>query len=121
MSDQSFSDHMSDEPLFIDVSTSERQWAMFAHLSALVAIWMGGLGFLGPLIVWLIYSGFARCRDLWSGGGLFCHWTHDAPGFRIVLGLGCVCKLHLSRSNLSSRITLTVCDNLLLGGGIRCA
>ena len=45
---------MTDEPLFIDVSRSERQWAMFAHLSALVVIWTPWLGFLGPLIIWLI-------------------------------------------------------------------
>ncbi|MGH8191488.1 MAG: DUF4870 domain-containing protein [Rhodanobacteraceae bacterium] len=37
----------------------ERQWAMFAHLSALlgglVTGWVGGWGwFLGPLIIWLI-------------------------------------------------------------------
>jgi uncharacterized Tic20 family protein len=31
-----------------------RQWAMFAHLSALLAAFVGGLTFLGPLIIWLI-------------------------------------------------------------------
>jgi uncharacterized protein len=31
-----------------------RQWAMFAHLSALLAGFVGGLTFLGPLIIWLI-------------------------------------------------------------------
>ncbi len=40
-------------------SAEERQWAMFAHLSALlgglVTGWVGGWGwFLGPLIIWLI-------------------------------------------------------------------
>jgi uncharacterized Tic20 family protein len=63
MSDQSFSDQMTDEPYFGDVPTSERQWAMFAHLSALVAIWLGGLGFLGPLIVWLIKKDEMRFVD----------------------------------------------------------
>lgn len=37
----------------------ERQWAMFAHLSALLGVlvtgWVGGWGwFLGPLIIWLV-------------------------------------------------------------------
>ena len=31
----------------------ERQWAMFAHLSAIVAAVIG-LSFLGPLIIWLV-------------------------------------------------------------------
>ena len=34
-------------------SADERQWAMFAHLSAIVAA-LVGLSFLGPLIVWLV-------------------------------------------------------------------
>jgi uncharacterized protein len=34
-------------------SAEERQWAMFAHLSAIVAA-LVGLSFLGPLIVWLV-------------------------------------------------------------------
>lgn len=34
-------------------SADERQWAMFAHLSAIVAAFIG-LSFLGPLIVWLV-------------------------------------------------------------------
>ncbi len=54
MSDQQYSDQTSDIPYFGDVPTADRQWAMFAHLSALVAIWLGGFGFLGPLIVWLV-------------------------------------------------------------------
>lgn len=40
-------------------SAEERQWAMFAHLSALLGAlvtgWVGGWGwFLGPLIIWLV-------------------------------------------------------------------
>lgn len=45
---------MPGEPFFADVPAADRQWAVFAHLAALVAIWMGGMAFLGPLIVWLI-------------------------------------------------------------------
>ena len=42
------------------VSSEERQWAMFAHLSALVggiltSGWAGSLGcFIGPLIIWMV-------------------------------------------------------------------
>jgi len=40
-------------------SAEEKQWAMFAHLSALlgglVTGWIGGWGwFLGPLVIWLM-------------------------------------------------------------------
>ena len=41
------------------LSSDERQWAMFAHLSALIggiltAGWAGSIGcFIGPLIIWL--------------------------------------------------------------------
>jgi len=37
-------------------NSDERQWALLAHLSGLIAslFSVGGLAFLGPLIVWLI-------------------------------------------------------------------
>src|SRR5262245_28964407 len=37
-------------------NSDERQWALFAHLSGLLAtvLSVGGLAFLGPLIIWLI-------------------------------------------------------------------
>jgi len=40
-------------------SAEERQWAMFAHLSALagalLSSWLGGIGvFIGPLVIWLM-------------------------------------------------------------------
>ena len=37
------------------IAEHERQWAMFAHLSALSALFTGGLGaIVGPLIIWLV-------------------------------------------------------------------
>ena len=42
------------------ISAEERQWAMFAHLSALLgavvtAGWAGSIGcFIGPLVIWLV-------------------------------------------------------------------
>lgn len=46
-------------PLGDDPGREERQWAMFAHLSALagalVSSWFGGFGvFVGPLVIWLL-------------------------------------------------------------------
>src|SRR3954447_23218734 len=32
----------------------ERSWGLLAHLSSLIASLLGGLSFLGPLIVWLV-------------------------------------------------------------------
>ncbi len=32
----------------------ERSWGMLAHLSSIIAILLGGLSFVGPLIVWLV-------------------------------------------------------------------
>src|SRR5262245_17507369 len=37
-----------------DPTADDRQWALIAHLSGLIASALGGLSFLGPLIVWLI-------------------------------------------------------------------
>lgn len=48
------------EPPTGDIQPQERQWGMFAHLSALVGGfittgWAGSIGcFLGPLIIWLV-------------------------------------------------------------------
>lgn len=36
--------------------SDERLWAMLAHLSSIVASFLGGFSVLGPLIVWLIYK-----------------------------------------------------------------
>ncbi|MCU0876340.1 MAG: DUF4870 domain-containing protein [Pirellulaceae bacterium] len=55
---------MSSEPNFtpplpelkpvMEPTADERQWALLAHLSGLIASFLGGMSFLGPLIVWLI-------------------------------------------------------------------
>jgi len=37
-----------------DPTADERQWALIAHLSGLIASAVGGMAFLGPLIVWLV-------------------------------------------------------------------
>jgi uncharacterized protein len=35
-------------------TADDRTWGLLAHLSALIALLLGGLTFLGPLIVWLL-------------------------------------------------------------------
>ena len=41
-------------PPAVVADASARQWAMFAHLSALLAAFLGGLTFLGTLIIYLV-------------------------------------------------------------------
>jgi len=43
----------SDVPMS-DVSTDAKMWAMFAHLSAILTMSLLAMGFLGPLVIWLI-------------------------------------------------------------------
>ena len=38
----------------VPTTPDERTWGMLAHLSSIIAILLGGLSFLGPLIVWLV-------------------------------------------------------------------
>jgi uncharacterized Tic20 family protein len=53
---------------FTDVPPAEqgkddRQWAMFAHLSAILTTYTLGMGFLGPLIIWLVKKDQSRYVD----------------------------------------------------------
>ena len=36
------------------LTKDELMWGTICHLSGLIAIWLGGLAFLGPLVCWLI-------------------------------------------------------------------
>ncbi len=49
--------------LVIDVTADDRQWGMFCHLSALLGYLVGGLTFLGQLIVWLIKKDTSKFVD----------------------------------------------------------
>lgn len=42
-----------DKPPYLPTQ-DERTWGLLAHLSGLIASLLGGLSFLGPLVVWLI-------------------------------------------------------------------
>jgi uncharacterized Tic20 family protein len=42
-------------PAVIGLSSEERMWAMFGHLSALTGLLTGGIGYIvGPLIIWQV-------------------------------------------------------------------
>jgi uncharacterized Tic20 family protein len=45
-----------------ELTSDEKMWAMFAHLSALVTGWFG-LSFLGPLLIWIIKKDESRFVD----------------------------------------------------------
>ena len=37
-----------------EISKDERMWGMFCHLSSLAGFFVGGLTFIGPLVIWLV-------------------------------------------------------------------
>lgn len=42
-------------PAVVGLSSEERMWAMFGHLSALTGLLTGGIGYIvGPLIIWQV-------------------------------------------------------------------
>jgi hypothetical protein len=61
---------------------------MFAHLSALIAIWFGYLSFLGPLIVWLIKKGEMPYVD--QQGKEAINFHVNMFGWGIVLGIAAI-------------------------------
>ena len=53
-SDPHFTPPLPELKPVMEPTPDERQWALLAHLSGLIASFLGGMSFLGPLIVWLI-------------------------------------------------------------------
>jgi uncharacterized Tic20 family protein len=45
------------------LTAEDRQWGLFAHLSALLGLLVGGLTFIGPLIVWLVKKDESKFVD----------------------------------------------------------
>jgi uncharacterized protein len=45
------------------LTSDERMWGLFCHLSALVASGLTGMGFLGPLICWLVKKDSSKFVD----------------------------------------------------------
>jgi uncharacterized Tic20 family protein len=37
----------------VNLTQEDRNWGMLCHLSPFIAVWAGGMGFLGPLICWV--------------------------------------------------------------------
>ncbi len=61
-----------------------RTWAMLAHLSSIIASFLGGMSFLGPLIVWLIFRERSSYVD---------YHGKEALNFQILMSIamiGCV-------------------------------
>jgi len=55
------------EPSLPAPTTDEKNWALFVHLSALLSlVVLGGLTFVGPLIIWLIKKDQSKFVD-WHG------------------------------------------------------
>lgn len=53
-SESNFTPPLPEPKPVLEPTADERQWALLAHLSGLIASFLGGLSFLGPLVVWLI-------------------------------------------------------------------
>jgi uncharacterized Tic20 family protein len=47
----------------VAVTSEERTWGMFCHLSALLAYFAAGLTFIGPLVCWLMKKDTSRFVD----------------------------------------------------------
>ena len=80
-------------PPAVGPSAEEKQWAMFAHLSALVggiltSGWAGSIGcFIGPLVIWLVKKDAMPCVD---------DQGKEALNFNITVGIVFLALLILS-------------------------
>ena len=81
-------DVVTDGPLTPGITTEERGWAMAAHLSALIAMWAGYMGFLGPLVVWLIKRNEMTYVD--EQGKEALNFQLNMFGLGLALGIGSI-------------------------------
>jgi uncharacterized Tic20 family protein len=94
------------------VSSEERQWAMFAHLSALVggiltSGWAGSLGcFIGPLIIWMVKKDTMPFVD---------DQGKEALNFNITVGLIFLALLLLSIVTLGIGLIIAVPGWIIVG------
>lgn len=94
-------------------SADERQWAMFAHLSALLgglltSGWAGSAGFfIGPLVIWLMKRETMPFVD---------DQAKEALNFAITVSIACVALLVLTILSLGIGALLTI--PLLMAIGI---
>lgn len=93
-------------------SSEERQWAMFAHLSALVggiltSGWAGSLGcFIGPLIIWLVKKDTMSFVD---------DQGKEALNFNITVGLIFLALLVLSVVTLGIGLIIAIPGWIIVG------
>jgi hypothetical protein len=93
-------------------SAEERQWAMFAHLSALLgglltSGWGGSIGFfIGPLIIWLMKKETMPFVD---------DQAKEALNFAITVSLACVVLMILTIMTLGIGALLTIPLLMVIG------
>ena len=93
-------------------SAEERQWAMFAHLSALLgglltSGWAGSIGFfIGPLVIWLMKKDTMPFVN---------DQAKEALNFAITVSLACVVLLMLTIMSLGIAALLTIPLLLVIG------
>ncbi len=94
------------------LSSEERQWAMFAHLSALVggiltSGWAGSLGcFIGPLIIWMVKKDTMPFVD---------DQGKEALNFNITVGLIFLALLLLSIVTLGIGLIIAIPGWIIVG------
>jgi uncharacterized protein len=102
----------NDPPLVDAPSADQRQWAMFAHLSALLgAILTGAFGhgwgcFLGPLIIWLVKKDTMPFVD---------DQGKEALNFNITVAIASVILLLLSIMTLGVGLIIAIPLWIILG------
>lgn len=95
------------------VGADERQWAMFAHLSALLgglltSGWGGNIGFfIGPLVIWLMKKDTMPFVN---------DQAKEALNFAITVSIACVALMMLTILSLGIGVLLTI--PLLMAVGI---
>ncbi len=93
-------------------SAEERQWAMFAHLSALLgglltSGWAGSIGFfIGPLVIWMMK------KDTMPFVG---DQAKEALNFAITVSLACFVLLMLTIMSLGIGALLTIPLMMIIG------
>jgi len=95
-------------------SAEEKQWAMFAHLSALLgglmtSGWAGSIGFfIGPLVIWLMK------KDTMP---FVADQAKEALNFAITVSLACFVLLLLTIMSLGIGALLTIPLMMIIGIG----
>ena len=106
--------HAATTPATTGVSAEERQWAMFAHLSALLgglltSGWAGSVGFfIGPLVIWLMKR---ETMPFVNDQG------KEALNFAITVSIVCAALLLLTIMSLGIAALLAIPAMLVVGIG----